>query len=44
MTVDGYNTKTGQVHVSDPVLGRYWVTNAQFNRAYAPHQFAVAIL
>jgi len=43
MTVDGYNTKTAQVHMVDPVLGKYWISYASFKQAYAPYKFAVAI-
>ncbi|KRM72239.1 C39 family peptidase [Lacticaseibacillus brantae] len=44
MAVDGYNKQTAQVHVSDPVLGKYWVSYQAFKQAYAPYKFAVAIL
>lgn len=41
MVVDGY--KDGRYHLTDPISGKFWVSEAQLYRAYKPKKMAVAV-
>ncbi|BDR54116.1 hypothetical protein KIMH_02270 [Bombiscardovia apis] len=43
VTLDGYNIPAGQVHVSDPISGSYWLSRAQFEEIYNARKFAVVV-
>ncbi|WP_201736563.1 C39 family peptidase [Bifidobacterium xylocopae] len=43
VTLDGYNIPGGQVHVSDPISGSYWLSRSTFETIYNARKFAVVI-
>ena len=43
VTLDGYDLKKGMVHVSDPILGKYWLSKTTFESVYNERNFAVVV-
>lgn len=43
MTLDGYNKGSNQVHVSDPIIGSYWMGRTTFENIYNARKYAVVI-
>ncbi|MGT9161856.1 C39 family peptidase [Enterococcus faecalis] len=43
VTLDGYDSKEGKLHVSDPISGKYWIDKNTFESVYNERNFAVVI-
>jgi uncharacterized protein YvpB len=43
VTLDGYDSKKGKLHVSDPISGKYLIDKNTFESVYNERNFAVAI-
>lgn len=43
VTLDGYNRGSNQVHVSDPIGGKYWINANTFKSVYNVRKYAVTV-
>lgn len=43
VTLDGVNTSTNQVHVSDSIYGKYWMSKTTFENVYNARKFAAVV-